>query len=107
MIFGMLILRKFDVKILHICPPHLSDVATLPWDIQKSHYEKDWKHVLMQKVVTLNTCCDIACLTFQLPHVTTGVFSHRGQPTTGSLHSLQHPDRWISVRRHRAVFLSC
>jgi len=62
------------MKILQICPPHLSDVATLPWDIQKSHYEKDWKHVLMQKVVTLNTCCDIACLTFQLPHVTTGVF---------------------------------
>jgi len=24
--------------------------------------EKDWNHVLMQKVVTLNTCCDIACL---------------------------------------------
>jgi len=33
--------------------------------------EKDWKHVLMQKVVTLNTYCDIACLTFQLPHITT------------------------------------
>ena len=40
--------------------------------------EKDWKHVLMQKVVTLNTCYDIACLTFQLPHITTGSFhSHR------------------------------
>jgi len=34
--------------------------------------EKDWKHVLMQKVVTVNNCCDIACLTFQLPHITTG-----------------------------------
>ena len=33
--------------------------------------EKDWKHVSMQKVVTLNTCCDVACLTFQLPHITT------------------------------------
>jgi len=21
--------------------------------------EKDWKHVLIQKLVTLNTCCDI------------------------------------------------
>ena len=31
---------------------------------------KDWKHVLMQMVVTLNTCCDTACLTFQLPHIT-------------------------------------
>jgi len=36
--------------------------------------EKDWKHVLTQKVVTLNTCCDIACLTFQLSHITTGSF---------------------------------
>jgi len=33
---------------------------------------KNWKHELMQVVVTLNTCCDIACLTFQLPHITTG-----------------------------------
>jgi len=31
--------------------------------------EKDWKHVLLQKVVTLNTCCDVACLAFQLPHI--------------------------------------
>ena len=34
----------------------------------------------MQKVVTLNTSCDIACLTFQLPHVTTGSFLE--PPTT-------------------------
>ena len=139
---------------LEICPPHLSDVSTLPWKIQKSHsstllyiyfrlftlpqkkansncctaalavyllhcclvlpnictalvlrlgpcttggadmlrpvaaaccdmgwisaqrgtlwltsVKKDWKRVLMQKVVTLNTCCDVACLTFQLPHI--------------------------------------
>ena len=52
--------------------------------------ENDWKHVLTQKVVTLNTCCDIACLTFQLPHITTGSFhSHRRQHTTGFLQSLQ------------------
>ena len=75
--------------------------------------EKDWKHVLTQKVVTLNTCCDTACLTFQLPHIsaletfviialhkstftipyhtiTNGSFqSHRRQPTTGSFQSLQ------------------
>jgi len=47
--------------------------------------EKDWKHVLMQKVITMNICCDTACLTFQLPHITTGSFqNHRRQPTTGS-----------------------
>ena len=34
--------------------------------------------IILQKVVTLNTCCDIACLTLQLPHITTGSFqSHR------------------------------
>jgi len=36
--------------------------------------EKDWKHVLMQKVATLNTRCDTAYMTFQLPHVTAGFF---------------------------------
>ena len=36
--------------------------------------EKDWKHVSTQKLVTLNTCCDAACLTFYLPHITTGSF---------------------------------
>jgi len=52
--------------------------------------QRDWKHVLMQNVVTLNTCCDAACLTFQLPHTTTGSFQRRQcQPTTGS-HSHQH-----------------
>jgi len=45
---------------------------------------------LTQKVVTLNTCCDIACLTFQLPYIKTSSFqSHRRQLTTGSLQSLQ------------------
>jgi len=26
----------------------------------------------MQKVVTLNTCCDVTCMKFQLLHITTG-----------------------------------
>jgi len=143
--------EKISQETLQICPPHLSNVATLPWEIQTSYFstllfiyfrlftlpqkktnsnchtaalavyyyclvlpaicvalvlrlghstggarvliwtcwacsnsllrhglnfstawcsvrlitvEKDWKHVLMQKVVTVNTCCDIACLTF-------------------------------------------
>ena len=29
------ILRKFDMNVVHFCPPHLSSVATLPWEIQK------------------------------------------------------------------------
>ena len=63
--------------------------------------EKDWKHVT-QKVVTLNTCCDTACLTFQLPHITTGSFqSHQQQLKTGSsqsLHRLKERNE-LSVRR--------
>ena len=54
------------------------------WMIQLISGEKDWKHVSMQKVVTLNICCNIACLTFHLPHITTSSFqSHQCQPTTG------------------------
>jgi len=30
--------------------------------------KKDWKHVSVQNVITLNTCCAVACQTFQLPH---------------------------------------
>jgi len=48
--------------------------------------KKDWKHcVSIQNVATLNTCCDVAYLTFQLPHITTGSFqSHQCHATTGS-----------------------
>jgi len=74
--------------------------------------ETDWKHVLTQKVVTLNTCCDIACLKFQLPHITTGSFqSHWWQPTTGSYQSPQRlkecnkPSvRWKSFAVHKLVW---
>ena len=31
-------LRKFDINSLHICPPHLYTVVTLPWETQKSHF---------------------------------------------------------------------
>jgi len=34
----MLNLEKIWHETLQICPPHLSDVATLPWEIQKSHF---------------------------------------------------------------------
>jgi len=53
-----------------------------------SQWQKDWKHVSMQKVVTLNTCCDVACLTFQLLHITTGSFqSHRHSKERNNLQS--------------------
>jgi len=33
MIFGTLNSEKVDINILQICRPHLSDVATLTWEI--------------------------------------------------------------------------
>ena len=73
---------------------------------------KRLEHVLTQKIVTLNTCCYIAYLTFQLPHITTCSFqSYRRQPTTGSLQSLQRlkerkiPSvRWKSFAIHKLVW---
>jgi len=38
MIFGTLNPEKIGREMLHICPPHLSDVATLPWEIQKKSF---------------------------------------------------------------------
>ena len=59
-----------------------------------------------------NTCCDTVCLTFQLPHITTGSFqSHQWQPTTGFFQSLQRlkehnkPSvRWKSFAIHKLVW---
>jgi len=64
--------------------------SMVDWTMQLISDEKDWKHVSVQKVVTFNTCCDVACLTFQLPHITTSSSqSHQCQSTTGSFQSHQ------------------
>ena len=44
------------------------------WTMQLINGKKYWKHVSVQKVVTLNTSCNVACLPFHLPHITTGSF---------------------------------
>jgi len=46
-------LRKFDMNTLQICPPHLSDVATLPWEIQKSFFNII-VHILQSNYITLH-----------------------------------------------------
>ena len=47
------------------------------WTMRLISGKKD-KLASMQRVVTLNTCCDIACLTFKLSHITTDSFhSHQ------------------------------
>jgi len=47
MIFGMLNPEKFDMKILQSCPPHLSYVASLPWEIKKSHFQQYYSYILL------------------------------------------------------------
>ena len=39
-------MRKFDIKSLYICPPHLYTVATLPWENQKSHFRQYYLCIL-------------------------------------------------------------
>jgi len=59
---------------------HGLNFSILWFTVRLISVEKDQMHVLMQNVVTLNTCRDIACLTLQLPHITTCSFqSHRRQ----------------------------
>ena len=80
------------------------------WTMQLISGEKDWKHVSVQKMVTLNICCKLACLTFHLPHITTGSFqSQQCQPTTGFFKSHQRMEecniqvRWKSCAFYKVV----
>ena len=58
------------------------------WMIQLISGKKDCKHASVQNVVTLNICCNVACLTFHLPHTTTGSFqSHQRLEERTYLHS--------------------
>jgi len=58
---------------------------------------KDGKHVYMHKVVTVNTCCDVACQTFQLPHITTGSFQSHHHSKERNKPSF----RWKSFAFHK------
>jgi len=68
--------RKFDINSLYICPHHLSTVATLPWEIQKSHFStvlfihtSDYLHYLRRNKLQLLYCNFLftyCCLLFLL-----------------------------------------
>jgi len=54
-------MRKFDINILHTCPPHLSNVAILPWEIQKkvifsSIIHNNNKYIASYKLVIAISC---------------------------------------------------
>jgi len=55
------------MTILQICPPHLSDVATLPWEIQKSHFQQYYSYILLIIIIHLLIPPEnVTTLTFQL-----------------------------------------
>ena len=82
------------------------------WTMQLNRGEKDWKQVSVQKVVTLNICCNVAFLTSHLPHITEGFFlNHQCQPTTGFSQSHQRLEecnipsvRWKSCAFYKVVW---
>jgi len=39
-------MRKFDIDSLYISPPYLYTVATLPWEIQQSHFQQYYSYIL-------------------------------------------------------------
>jgi len=88
-IWGMMqkrVYTKYQSAICMSCSSgllrHGLNFRTAWWMIRLISGEKHWKHVSVQMVVTLNTCCDVACLTFKLPHNTTGSFhSHQCHTT--------------------------
>ena len=47
MIFGKVNLEKIWHENLKICPSHLPDVVTLPWEIQKSHFQQYYLCILL------------------------------------------------------------
>jgi len=40
-------MRKFYMQILQICPPNPSGVVTLPWEIQKSHFQQYYSYIFL------------------------------------------------------------
>jgi len=64
------VLRKCDMNTLHICPPQLSDVATLPWEIQKSHFSTllfiYFRLFTLPQKKTNSNCCTAALAVYLL-----------------------------------------
>ena len=41
------------MNILQIYPPHLSDVAIIPWEIQESHFQQYYSYI---RVLLITQC---------------------------------------------------
>jgi len=76
--------------------------------------EKDWKHVSMQKVVTLNICCNVACLTFHLPHILFRTTNANPQPAFlepptfgGMQHTFSQMKKLCILQGNAVTFFRC
>jgi len=47
MLFGTWNHEKIWHENLTDCPPHLSYVATVPWEIEKSHFQQYYSYILL------------------------------------------------------------
>ena len=51
MIFIVLNPAKIDINSLYICPPYLYTVATLPWEIPKSHFQRYYSYIGLLQII--------------------------------------------------------
>jgi len=109
---GMLQQRVYRVPI-HDTDKLRNHLVATRADFQQSvtddavdQWRKKTKHVSMHKVVTLNTCCDVACLTFQLPHITTGSF-HRHQCLEGCNITFSRMIKFSILQGSAMTFFRC
>ena len=66
--FGVLNPDKSWHKMLQICPPHLSDVATLPREIQKSHFRQYYSYIFRLFVISEEKLYQLAHPTWKCHH---------------------------------------
>jgi len=93
---------------LQICPPHLSDVATLPWEIQKvtfqhyysctSHY---FYHIIQKK--TNSNCCT-AALAVYLLLFSASYYLHSPSTASGVRY---RKSAWINMDMLRLAAAAC
>jgi len=76
------------MKTLQICPPHLSDVATLPWEIRKTHFSTllfiYFRLFTLAQKKTSSNCCT-ATLGVYLLLFSASYYLH--SPSTASRHA--------------------
>ena len=70
------------------------------WTMLLISGKKDWKHVSVQNVVTLNICCNVACLIFHLPHMTTSSYQSHQRLEECNIPSV----RWKSWAFYKVVW---